>query len=74
MDDLLTSIYRYIINSAHSRFEPFEETICRDLFNKVPLLFILNKADISSPADRARLREIITDVRPTFSSTKITYT
>eukprot|EP01127_Copromyxa_protea_P002634 TRINITY_DN1256_c0_g2_i1.p1 TRINITY_DN1256_c0_g2~~TRINITY_DN1256_c0_g2_i1.p1 ORF type:complete len:664 (+),score=122.79 TRINITY_DN1256_c0_g2_i1:39-2030(+) len=52
----------YIINSAHSRFEPFEETICRKLFNRVPILFILNKADISSPSDRNRLREIITDM------------
>lgn len=53
---------RYIINSAHSRFEPFEETICRQLFNKVPLLFILNKADLSSKEDRDGLREIIKDV------------
>lgn len=58
---------RYIINSAHSRFEPFEETICRKLFNHVPVLFILNKADISSLSDRARLREIITDVWPLLS-------
>lgn len=49
----------YIINCAHSRWEPFEERICRELFNKAPLIFILNKADISSEEDRQRIRNII---------------
>lgn len=52
----------YIVNSAHSRWEPFEERICRELFNKAPLMFILNKADISSDEDRKRIRKVISNM------------
>jgi GTP-binding protein EngB required for normal cell division len=53
----------YIINSAHSRFESFEEQICRSLFNNLPIIFILNKADISTEEDRSNIRNIITNMK-----------
>eukprot|EP01128_Nolandella_sp_AFSM9_P000600 TRINITY_DN1074_c0_g1_i2.p1 TRINITY_DN1074_c0_g1~~TRINITY_DN1074_c0_g1_i2.p1 ORF type:complete len:648 (+),score=116.23 TRINITY_DN1074_c0_g1_i2:68-1945(+) len=53
----------YIVNSAHSRFEPFEEHLCRELFNRAPLMFLLNKADISTKDDRERFRAMINDLK-----------
>uniref|UniRef100_A0A6B2L5C1 G domain-containing protein n=1 Tax=Arcella intermedia TaxID=1963864 RepID=A0A6B2L5C1_9EUKA len=53
----------YIVNSAHSRWEPFEEVICRKLLNRAPLMFVLNKADISSPRDRKGMKKLIHDMR-----------
>eukprot|EP00019_Armaparvus_languidus_P004394 CAMPEP_0168592488 /NCGR_PEP_ID=MMETSP0420-20121227/7759_1 /TAXON_ID=498008 /ORGANISM="Pessonella sp." /LENGTH=714 /DNA_ID=CAMNT_0008628479 /DNA_START=60 /DNA_END=2204 /DNA_ORIENTATION=+ len=49
----------YIINSAGSRFQPFEGDVCQKLFNKLPIIFILNKADLSSTQDRENLRKTI---------------
>ena len=42
-----------MINGAGSRIQPFEEEICRTLFADTPLIFLVNKADISSDEDRA---------------------
>lgn len=53
----------YIVNSAHSRFEPFEEMLCRELFNRAPLMFLLNKADISTQDDRDRFRQRIESLK-----------
>lgn len=52
----------YIINSAGSRFQPFEGEVCKSLFNKLPIIFILNKADLSSTPDREGLRRSIMDL------------
>jgi GTP-binding protein EngB required for normal cell division len=52
----------YILNSASSRFEPFEQRICRELFNRAPIMFLLNKADISTEEDRNNLRQLINDM------------
>jgi len=52
----------YIINSAHSRWEPFEERICRELLNRAPLMVVLNKADISSTKDRNGMRKLISNM------------
>lgn len=52
----------YIINSAGSRFQPFEGDVCKSLFNKLPIIFILNKADLSSTPDREGLRRTIMEL------------
>lgn len=49
----------YVINSASCRIQPSEERLWREVFNTAPLVFILNKSDISSEEDRATLREVI---------------
>ena len=49
----------YIVNSAAARFQDFEEHICRQLFVDIPIIFILNKADISTTEQRAALRQVI---------------
>eukprot|EP01125_Pyxidicula_operculata_P020655 TRINITY_DN767_c0_g2_i1.p1 TRINITY_DN767_c0_g2~~TRINITY_DN767_c0_g2_i1.p1 ORF type:complete len:671 (-),score=177.37 TRINITY_DN767_c0_g2_i1:775-2787(-) len=53
----------YIINSAHSRWEPFEARLCRELYKNTPLIFILNKSDISSSQDRQKIRQLIQDMK-----------
>lgn len=47
---------RYVINSAGSRIMSFEEDIFRSLFSVLPIIFLMNKSDISSDEDRAILR------------------
>ena len=49
----------YVINGAGSRVQPFEEEVCRTLFANIPLMFLVNKADISSDEDRAILRQTL---------------
>ena len=50
-----------MINGAGSRIQPFEEN-CRTLFADTPLVFQINKADISSDEDRAILRQTLTQL------------
>ena len=47
----------YVINGAGSRIQPFEEEICRTLFADTPIIFLINKADISTDEDRRILRD-----------------
>lgn len=49
----------YIVNSATSRFQGFEGEVCQQVFNSIPIIFVLNKADISSNSDRQLLKETI---------------
>eukprot|EP01126_Amoeba_proteus_P033389 TRINITY_DN3279_c0_g1_i7.p1 TRINITY_DN3279_c0_g1~~TRINITY_DN3279_c0_g1_i7.p1 ORF type:complete len:552 (+),score=107.38 TRINITY_DN3279_c0_g1_i7:149-1804(+) len=49
----------YIVNTAHTRFEPFEQELCEELFSDIPVFFLLNKSDISTEQDRNELRRII---------------
>lgn len=49
----------YVINSAGCRIQPSEEKLWREVFNVAPLMFLLNKSDISSEEDRKTLRELI---------------
>lgn len=49
----------YVINSAHTRWESYEDRLIRELYRDIPIIFILNKADISSEEDRNKLRKII---------------
>eukprot|EP00013_Stygamoeba_regulata_P003885 CAMPEP_0177632414 /NCGR_PEP_ID=MMETSP0447-20121125/2278_1 /TAXON_ID=0 /ORGANISM="Stygamoeba regulata, Strain BSH-02190019" /LENGTH=537 /DNA_ID=CAMNT_0019133979 /DNA_START=181 /DNA_END=1794 /DNA_ORIENTATION=+ len=53
----------YVINSGNARFQPFEEKICREVFNIAPIIFLLNKADISTDDERRLLRETITGMK-----------
>ena len=48
-----------MINGADSRVQPFEEEICRTLLADTPLIFLINKADISSDEGRAILRQTL---------------
>lgn len=49
----------YVINSANSRIQVFEEILLREVFQNIPIIVILNKADISTPESRKALRDII---------------
>lgn len=49
----------YVVNGASSRVQPYEEEICKLLFDEIPVIFIINKGDISSDADRAIIRETL---------------
>jgi len=48
------------VDASRTRFQPFEARICRELFNNVPLIFLLNKADLSSQKDLGILHDVIT--------------
>eukprot|EP01088_Endostelium_zonatum_P015014 TRINITY_DN3508_c0_g1_i1.p1 TRINITY_DN3508_c0_g1~~TRINITY_DN3508_c0_g1_i1.p1 ORF type:complete len:616 (-),score=177.29 TRINITY_DN3508_c0_g1_i1:71-1918(-) len=49
----------YIINSAMARFQDFEKHICTNLFNSAPIIFVLNKSDLSTESERLGIREAI---------------
>jgi GTPase Era involved in 16S rRNA processing len=53
----------YVINSATGRWVNFEKKICETLFHDIPIIFILNKADISTQNDRNILRECVKDMK-----------
>ncbi|KAL7718542.1 G domain-containing protein [Entamoeba marina] len=53
----------FVLNSASGRIQPFESEICNTLFADFPLLFLLNKCDLSTDADRAALRRAITSLK-----------
>ena len=55
----------YIVNSAAARFQDFEQQICTELFKNIPIIFILNKSDISTVAQRKALRHVIRDMELT---------
>jgi len=49
----------YVVNAAGARFQDFEERICRELFGRLPIIFILNKCDISTREQLDKLREVL---------------
>lgn len=49
----------YMIDMSHSRFQPFEESVCRHLFPDISLIFILNKTDTASPSQIKAVKESI---------------
>lgn len=53
----------YIINSAFGRWQTFEESICKKLFKNIPIIFILNKADLTSYNDRNYLKKSIENMK-----------
>lgn len=53
------NIVWYVINGAGSRIQPFEVEVWNSLLKNVPILFIINKADISTEADRDMIRQNI---------------
>jgi GTP-binding protein EngB required for normal cell division len=61
--DVEVHVVWYIINSAVSRIQPFEIEVCSQLFSKLPIIFIMNKADLSTPDERDSLRRSIMDIR-----------
>lgn len=52
----------YVINSACGRWESFEEKLCKTLFTNIPIIFVLNKADITSQDERDSLRDCLLDM------------
>mmetsp|Transcript_130556 Transcript_130556/g.194443 ORF Transcript_130556/g.194443 Transcript_130556/m.194443 type:complete len:420 (+) Transcript_130556:228-1487(+) len=52
----------YIVNSAAARFQDFEEQICKQLFKNLPIIFILNKSDISTKEQREALCKVILEM------------
>ena len=52
----------YIVDSAAARFQDFEEQICKELFKELPIIFILNKSDISTKEQRQALRKVIKEM------------
>ncbi|KAH3766767.1 GTP binding protein [Pelomyxa schiedti] len=57
-DDPIHIIW-YVINSAGSRIHPFEEELWKTIFAPLPIMFLMNKSDISSDEDRQILRAAI---------------
>jgi GTP-binding protein EngB required for normal cell division len=53
----------YVINSAASRWHDFEEKICRSLFSDIPIIFILNKADLTTKRQQNALRKCILNLK-----------
>lgn len=49
----------YIINSALGRWQKYEEQICRDLFSNIPIMFVLNKADLTTNEEKEILKRCI---------------
>merc|ERR1712137_25029 len=49
----------YVVNAAVARFQNFEERICRELFGHLPVIFILNKSDISTRDQLDTLKTVI---------------
>ena len=52
----------WVINCAGSRFQPFEEEICRDLLKDLPIIFILNKADVVTKRAKHDLKKCIVNL------------
>lgn len=52
----------YVINSASSRWQPFEEYICSKIFSRIPVMFILNKSDIASSKDIGQFYNCISKI------------
>jgi len=51
----------YVISSAGARFQKFEETLCKNIFN-IPIIFILSKADVSSVEERKAIRDLLEEM------------
>ncbi len=49
----------YVINSASTRIQPFEHTLLTDIFKDIPMIVILNKADITQAEDIQILKNVI---------------
>lgn len=58
----LIHIVWYVVNSANSRWHKFEENLCRNIFHNLPIMFILNKADLTTIKERELLRKCIMDM------------
>lgn len=52
----------YVINAASGRVEDFEEKVCRELFGRLPIIFLLNKADIATEEQKASLRDVVNEM------------
>ena len=50
----------YVINAASARINPFELILLGEIFKDIPLIVILNKADITSDEDIQTLKNVIT--------------
>mmetsp|Transcript_1579 Transcript_1579/g.5565 ORF Transcript_1579/g.5565 Transcript_1579/m.5565 type:complete len:563 (-) Transcript_1579:70-1758(-) len=53
----------YVVNSAAARFQDFEERVCKELFPGTKIIFLLNKADISTKEQRDTMRQLILDMQ-----------
>lgn len=49
----------YVINSASARINPFEQVLLEEIFKDIPLIIILNKADITTNDDLQVLEDVI---------------
>jgi tRNA U34 5-carboxymethylaminomethyl modifying GTPase MnmE/TrmE len=49
----------YVLDMAHSRFQEFEAKICRNVLAKIPLCFVLNKADTATAEQLRTIRSFI---------------
>ena len=49
----------YVVNAASARFQDFEEKLCRELFYKLPIIFVLNKSDACTSEQLENLRKVI---------------
>lgn len=49
----------YVINAASARVNPFEQILLEEIFKDIPLIVILNKADITTDEDLQSLKNVI---------------
>eukprot|EP00002_Diphylleia_rotans_P031265 TRINITY_DN648_c0_g1_i1.p1 TRINITY_DN648_c0_g1~~TRINITY_DN648_c0_g1_i1.p1 ORF type:complete len:431 (+),score=110.20 TRINITY_DN648_c0_g1_i1:65-1357(+) len=52
----------YVLNSANARFQPFERQLCKDILKDIPIIFIMNKADISTDESRRTIHRLIDEM------------
>jgi len=51
----------YVINLASARIQPYEHKLLTEIFRDIPVIIILNKADISSDEDIQSMRKVLID-------------
>ena len=57
----------YVIDMAHARFQPFEQRICTEVLEQIPVFFVLNKVDTAERAQVDAIRELVVAQRfPSF--------
>ena len=49
----------YVINSAWARFEPFESFLVSQIFSPIPIIFLINKCDVSNVEQLSSLKNLI---------------
>eukprot|EP01126_Amoeba_proteus_P002158 TRINITY_DN10675_c0_g1_i2.p1 TRINITY_DN10675_c0_g1~~TRINITY_DN10675_c0_g1_i2.p1 ORF type:complete len:904 (+),score=220.30 TRINITY_DN10675_c0_g1_i2:834-3545(+) len=57
-DDIIHVVW-YVVDCSLARFTPFESKLCQQVLQKVPMAFIMNKADLIAPRDLETLQGVL---------------